>query len=82
MISHPYDIQVRRDEPSQPLLPPGGEAAAARAEPELAGVQRAVRDPHRACRPGHRLQQTLGTGASLQAGESKSVNKYFNKRQN
>ena len=74
--------QVRRDEPPQPLLPPGGEAAPARAQSEPAGVQRPLRDPHRACRPGHRLQQTLGTGASLQTGESKLVNKYFNKIQN
>ena len=66
--------QVRRDEPPQPVLPPGGEVAAARAQPQPAGVQRAVRDPHRACRPGHRLQQTPGAGTSLQTGESKSVN--------
>ena len=32
--------QVRRDEPPQPLLPPGGEAAPARAQSEPAGVQR------------------------------------------
>ena len=59
--------QVRRDEPPQPLLPPGGEAPAARAQPQPARLQRPLRDTDRARRAGHRLPQTLRARASLQA---------------
>ena len=52
-------LKVRRDEPTQPLLPPGGEVAASREQPQPAGVQRPVRDPNRARGAGHRLPQAL-----------------------